>query len=117
MDSPYDDAGRREHEFGNGIPGPLDGWRLDPRLGSFKTPLRIHDLSERGCFVIALYDARPGAALDLKIALPQGRSVRVKGEVLYHSHDEFGFAVAFTDLTPHVRETLASCVPRPQGVV
>ena len=104
-------AQHSEHEHHDGIPGPLDGWRLD----SFKSPLRIQDLSERGCFVIALYEARPGAALDLKIALPQGRCVRVKGEVVYHSHDEFGFAVRFTEVPPSVREALASCAPRRRG--
>ena len=102
-------ADQRQHVR---VPGPFDG----ARVGIIETPVRIYDLSEGGCFVTALYDARPGAVIELKIELPQEGCIRVAGEVLYNRHG-FGFAVQFTEVAPHVRQVLAEAVRRRQKFV
>lgn len=106
LDEQDDAANQRRHPR---VPGPFDGYRV----GIIETAIRIHDLSEGGCFVTALYDARPGATVELKIELPAEGCVRVTGEVLYN-RPGFGFAVAFTDVQPHVRQVLASLVRKRQ---
>ena len=94
------------------VPGPFDG----ARVGIIETPVRIYDLSEGGCFVTALYEARAGTEIDLKIDLPQEGTIRVTGEVLYNRHG-FGFAVRFTRMAPHVRQVLADGVRKRQTFV
>lgn len=94
------------------VPGPFDGWRV----GIIETAVRIYDLSEGGCFVTALYDAREGTEIELKIELPQEGTIRVTGEVLYNRHG-YGFAVRFTEAAPHVRQVLADAVRKRQKFV
>jgi hypothetical protein len=89
---------RRAHDR---VDGPFDGFRLS----ALDTPVRIHNLSEGGCFVNSIYEQQRGTEVILTIDLPQEEPITVEGETLYHRKD-FGFGVRFTEMTQHARATL-----------
>src|SRR5579872_6184943 len=73
--------------------GPFDGHRI----GALRTPVRIFDLNEGGCFINTVHDQEPGTVIALEIDLPDQGTIAVKAEVLYNRAD-FGFAARFTDV-------------------
>jgi hypothetical protein len=99
---------RRQHHR---IKGPFDAWRV----AAIDTPLRIHDLSEGGCFVNALHDQRVGVTMLLAIDLPHEGRITVKAKTLYRKPD-FGFAVRFVDMSPETSERLKRAIQRLEGL-
>ena len=56
---------------------------------------RTSDLSVGGCFVDTIAQAAVGAAVDLKLRLPSGDWIELRGEVTYQ-YPGAGFGVRFT---------------------
>ena len=65
---------------------------------SGKRDARISDLSMGGCFVDTIITARVGEPVALKMTLPPGYILDVKGTIAYIL-DGTGFGVSFTDLS------------------
>ena len=95
------------------VPGPFDGYRI----GLLDTPVRIHDLSEGGCFVNSLHALpAPGRPLILKIDVPDEGWICLKAQVVY-SKPEFGFAVSFVDVPADAADRLRRGLLRLRGVL
>ena len=82
--------------------GPFDG----NRIGALKTPVRIFDLNEGGCFVNAVHEQALGTVITLEIDLPYEGRIKVKAEVLYNKPD-FGFATRFIEMTDEASARLS----------
>ena len=65
---------------------------------SGKREARISDISIGGCFVDTIVTARVGEPVALRITLPPGYVLELKGEIAYVL-DGCGFGVSFTDLS------------------
>jgi hypothetical protein len=89
------DSERRTHRR---IRGPFDA----VRMGLLEFKLRIYDLSAGGCLIESLAEITPGHPIRLRIALPDGDSVTVRGHVTRPLPD-MGFAIRFVDLDAATR--------------
>jgi hypothetical protein len=87
------------------VNGPFDGLRL----GALETPVVIRDLSEGGCFVDSLVDAKPGRQLSIGVLVPGEDWITATGEVV-RGQPGFGFALRFVDPPEATRATLARIV-------
>ena len=92
------DSDRRTHRR---IRGPFDA----VRLGLLEFRLRIYDLSVGGCLIESLAEITPGHPIRLRITLPDGDPVTVRGHVTRPLPD-IGFAVRFVDLDAATRERI-----------
>jgi hypothetical protein len=81
--------------------GPFDG----RRIGALETPIKIFDLSARGCFINSMHEQQPGVTMVLKIDLPDQPSITVTAQSLY-SRSEFGFAVLFINVNASTQAKL-----------
>lgn len=88
------------------VPGPFDGCHL----GLPKTPVLVYDLNLGGGFVSFMHEQPKGAALMLKIDLPQEGPITVNAETVYRH--QFGVAVRFVDVdaetTARLERTVAA---------
>lgn len=92
------------------VSGPFDGLRL----GAIETPVRILDLSEGGCFVDTLVEAKAGRRLSLGLLVPGEDWITVTGEVV-RAQPEFGFAVRFVELPDTTRASLGRVIASRKG--
>jgi hypothetical protein len=83
-------AERRAHQR---MRGPFDA----VQLGLLDFKLRLHDLSPGGCLVESLADITTEHSIRLRIALPDGNSVTVRGQVKLPVRD-IGYSVRFIDV-------------------
>ena len=81
--------------------GPFDA----VRVGLLEFHLRIYDLSVGGCFVDSPTHVKPEQPIRLRIALPDGHSVTVRGIVTPPPRD-VGYAVRFVDLDEATRQAI-----------
>jgi hypothetical protein len=95
---------RRAHDR---VDGPFDG----RRIAELETPVRIWNLSEGGCFVNSMFEQPRGAALVLRIDLPDEDAITLQAEAIDHRAD-FGFAVRFTGMTDETRSRLGRVLER-----
>jgi hypothetical protein len=102
-----DPADRRQHVR---ICGPFDGLRL----GAIETPITIRDLSEGGCFVDSLVEAKAGRRLSIGLLVPGEDWITTTGEVV-RGQPEFGFAIRFVGLPDETRARLARVVASRSG--
>jgi len=75
----------------------------DGKSGNYTA--RITDLSDGGCYVDSLGDVIMGELVHLRLTLPGGESVEVKGEVAHHT-PPVGFGIRFLDLSEEQLQTL-----------
>jgi CheY-like chemotaxis protein len=95
------------------VPGPFDGYWI----GLLDTPVRIHDLSEGGCFVNSLDTLpSPGRPLVLKIDVPDEGWICLKAQVVY-TKPELGFAVSFVDVPADAADRLRRGLLRLRGLL
>jgi hypothetical protein len=83
------------------IRGPFDAVRVGPL--EFK--LRLYDLSLGGCLIDSLTAVTAQQPIRLRIELPDGKTVTVRGQIVLPPRD-IGYAVRFIDLDAQTRETL-----------
>jgi hypothetical protein len=74
-------------------------------MGLLEFKLRIYDLSVGGCLIESLADVTPGHPIRLRIALPDGDSVTVRGHVTRPLPD-IGYAIRFDDLDAATRNRI-----------
>jgi hypothetical protein len=55
----------------------------------------ISDISVSGCFLLSGGATTPGDSISVALELPKGRTIELRGEVVYLT-EEIGFAVRFT---------------------
>lgn len=55
----------------------------------------VSDISTSGCFLLTGGATRPGEAVSVALELSRGRTIELRGEVVYLT-EEIGFAVRFT---------------------
>lgn len=55
----------------------------------------VSDISVTGCFLLTGGETSPGEAIHVALELPKGRTIELRGEVVYLT-EEIGFAVRFT---------------------
>jgi hypothetical protein len=82
--------------------------------GSGKSPARIIDLSEGGCFVDAIGESYIGEVLTFRAQLPDGTWLELSGEVA-HQHQTVGFGLRFVNLTDAQLEQLRSFIAYLKG--
>jgi hypothetical protein len=92
------DSERRSHRR---VRGPFDG----VRMGLLEFDVSIYDLSVGGCLVDSRMEIRTEQPIRLRIALPDGNSVTVRGLVTVPPRD-VGYAVRFLDLDEATREAI-----------
>lgn len=68
----------------------------DGKSGNYTA--RITDLSDGGCYVDSLGDVTMGEFVNLKLSLPGGEWLELKGEVAHHT-PPVGFGIRFLDLS------------------
>ena len=78
---------------------------------SGKRQARISDVSEGGCFVDTIVNARPGEEILLTSSLDSGEQLVIRGRVAYVM-DGFGFGVEFIDLSDESREAINKIVKK-----
>ena len=79
----------------------------DGKSGNYTA--RITDLSDGGCYIDSLGDVTMGEQLNLKLQLPGGEWLELKGEVAHHT-PPVGFGVRFLDLSDAQLQTLRSFI-------
>jgi hypothetical protein len=82
--------------------------------GSGHLPARITDLSEGGCFVDTTGEALIGERLTIRIELPGGGWLELRGEVA-HQQKTVGFGLHFAELTDEQREQLRTFIDYLKG--
>ena len=75
---------------------------------------RVTDLSEGGCYVDTMGEARVGEILNFKLQLPAGEWLALSGEVA-HQNAPLGFGLRFVNLAEQQAETLRSLVTDLEG--
>ena len=98
---------RRAHRR---LRGPFDG----VRVGLLDFKLRIYDLSVGGCLVDSLTEISSEQPIRLRIALPDGNSVMVRGQIKLPLRD-IGYAVRFVDLDASTREMIERAIDYAQA--
>jgi hypothetical protein len=79
----------------------------DGKSGNYTA--RISDLSDGGCYMDSLGDVTMGELVHLKLHLPSGQWLELKGEVAHHT-PPVGFGVRFLDLSEQQLENLRSFI-------
>ncbi len=79
----------------------------DGKSGNYTA--RITDLSDGGCYMDSLGDVSMGELVHLKLQLPGGEWLEVKGEVAHHT-PPVGFGIRFLDLSDQQLLTLRSFI-------
>ena len=97
MSTPDDDK-RRAHRR---IRGPFDA----VRMGLLEIQLSIYDLSAGGCLIASMAEVTAEAPIRLRISLPDGNSVTVRGRITMPPRD-IGFAVRFIDVDSQTRDMI-----------
>jgi hypothetical protein len=92
------DSERRVHRR---VRGPFDG----VRMGLLEFDVSIYDLSAGGCLVDSRTEIRSEHPIRLRIELPTGNSVTVRGLVTVPPRD-VGYAVRFVDLDEPARHAI-----------
>jgi len=93
---------RRAHSR---LRGPFDG----VRVGLLDFKLRIYDLSVGGCLIDSLTEITSEHPIRLRIVLPDGNSVTVRGQIKLPPRD-IGYAVRFIDLDASAREMIERAI-------
>ena len=70
---------------------------------------RLSDLSLAGCFVESLGTPGIGDVITLRIKLPTGNWLQLRGEVKFRD-SHLGFGVAFSDLRPEDQQFIAHLI-------
>ena len=83
------------------IRGPFDAVRVGPL--EFK--LRLYDLSVGGCLIDSLTAVTTQHPIRLRITLPDGNTVTVRGQVVLPPRD-IGYAVRFIDVDAQTGEMI-----------
>ena len=83
------------------IRGPFDA----VRVGLLEFKLRLYDLSVGGCLIDSLTAVTAQHPVRLRITLPDGNTVTVRGQVVLPPRD-IGYAVRFIDLDARTREMI-----------
>ena len=73
-----------------------------------RLPVRISDLSTKGCYVDMIHPLPQGTRITLKIVDGAG-SFQLKGCIVY-SVPQLGAGVAFVDLTPELTAQIERCL-------
>lgn len=71
----------------------------------------ISDISVTGCFMLAAVEATPDELMTIIIQLPNNKTVKLTGEVVYNT-DEIGFALRFVDLPDSTLRFIQKLVER-----
>ena|SRR5215510_9703268 len=79
----------------------------DGKSGNYTA--RITDLSDGGCYVDSLGDVTMGEFVHLKLHLPGGDWLELKGEVAHHT-PPVGFGIRFLDLPEQELEKLRAYI-------
>ena len=79
----------------------------DGKSGNYTA--RITDLSDGGCYMDSLGDVVMGEMVHLKLALPNGDWLDLKGEVAHHT-PPVGFGIRFLDLSDQQLKTLRAFI-------
>ena len=75
------------------------------RVGPLEFKLRLYDLSVGGCLIDSLTAVTAQHPVRLRITLPDGNTVTVRGQVVLPPRD-IGYAVRFIDLDARTREMI-----------
>lgn len=94
MNNPERRAARR-------VRGPFDA----QRVGLLNFKLRIYDLSADGCLIDSLAEVTAEHTLRLRIELPDGNLITVRGQVMLPPRD-IGYAVRFVDVDAPTRQMI-----------
>ena len=98
MDAPERSQERRAHRR---VRGPFDA----VRMGLLEFKVRVYDLSAGGCLIDSPTPITTEHPIRLRIALPDGNFVIVRGEVTLPLRD-VGYAVRFIDLDQSTRHRI-----------
>ena len=71
--------------------------------------VRLSDISLGGCYVDTISSVKPEEVVDFKLNLPQGRTERMSGTVVY-VHEGLGFGIQFNDMTREQRTVLEQVI-------
>ena len=99
VDSPMSDR-RTEKRWDVCLDAVWDG-----KSGNYQA--RVTDLSEGGCYVDTMGEAKVGEVLAFKLQLPEGGWLELTGEVA-HQKPPLGFGLRFINLTDEQNEKLRS---------
>jgi hypothetical protein len=83
------------------IRGPFDA----VRVGLLEFKVRLYDLSVGGCLIDSLTAVTAQHPIRLRITLPDGNAVTVRGQIVLPPRD-IGYAVRFIDLDAETRGTI-----------
>lgn len=83
------------------VRGPFDA----ERMGLLEFRLRLIDLSAGGCFVDSRTEVSAEHPIRLRIALPDGNSVTIRGRVTMPARD-VGYGVRFVDVDESTRQII-----------
>jgi hypothetical protein len=89
------------HRAHRRIRGPFDA----VRVGLLEFQLRLYDLSAGGCLIDSVTAVTASHPIRLRIALPDGNMVTVRGQTVSPPRD-IGYAVRFVDLDARTQETI-----------
>jgi PilZ domain-containing protein len=95
---PEEGENQRQHRR---IRGPFDA----VRVGLLEFKLRLYDLSVGGCLIDSLTAATAQHPIRLRITLPDGNTVAVRGLIVPPPRD-IGYAVRFIDLDARTSEMI-----------
>lgn len=87
------------------VRGPFDA----QRVGLLNLKLRIYDLSAGGCLIDSLAEVTTEHSLRLRIELPDGNFITVRGQVVLPPRD-IGYAVRFIDVDAPTREMIERAI-------
>jgi c-di-GMP-binding flagellar brake protein YcgR len=71
----------------------------------------ISDISVTGCFILSSVEATPGEPITVIINLPNNRTIKLAGEVVYNTA-EIGFAMRFVELPDGVLRFIQKLIER-----
>ena len=85
----------------------------DGKSGNYTA--RITDLSDGGCYMDSLSEVTIGEVLTLKLSLPNGEWLELRGEVAHHT-PPVGFGVRFVNLSAEQLESLRNFIEHLRGL-
>jgi hypothetical protein len=95
----------QERRAARRVRGPFDA----ERVGLLNLKLRIYDLSAGGCLIDSLSEVSTEHSLRLRIELPDGNMITVRGQVMLPPRD-IGYAVRFVDLDAPTRDMIERAI-------
>jgi PilZ domain-containing protein len=87
------------------IRGPFEA----VRVGLLEFKLRLYDLSSGGCLIDSVTHVTTECPIRLRISLPDGHTVTVRGQVVLPPRD-IGYAVRFVDVDARTRELIENAL-------